>query len=90
MQGVSLEGGTLARCARVLADGGIMAFTIKRADPDTADNIQLRETGRYVQRPEWIRELAQNNGLSVVYEEPVELRRQAGQTLGGALIVLRA
>ena len=36
-----------------------------------------------------IRDLAQRNGLSVVYEEPVELRRQAGKTLGGVLFVLR-
>ena len=53
------------------------------------EDIELRETGRYAHRPAWIRDLAQRNGLSVVYEEPVELRRQAGKTLGGVLFVLR-
>ena len=71
-----------------MATGGLMAFTIETADPGSTRNIELRETGRYAHRPAWIRDLAQRNGLSVICEEPVELRRQAGKTLGGVLFVV--
>ncbi|MHC5115077.1 MAG: class I SAM-dependent DNA methyltransferase [Planctomycetota bacterium] len=80
---------TIARCAEALAPGGLLAFTIETADDAKDEDIELRETGRYAHRPAWIRDLAQRSGLSVVYEEPVELRRQAGKTLGGVLFVLR-
>ncbi len=68
-------GPVLAAAARVLAPGGLFAFTIQGHPVETA---RARADGRYAHGVATLREAAEAAGLAIALLEPAEIRRQNG------------
>ncbi|MGX7708214.1 class I SAM-dependent DNA methyltransferase [Methylobacterium sp. Gmos1] len=79
-------GPVLRETARVLATGGLFAFTVQ-GHPG-AHGAVLGADGRYAHGVETVREDAAAAGLAVALLEPAEIRRQNGAGVPGWLAVL--
>jgi predicted TPR repeat methyltransferase len=72
---------------RVLADGGLFAFSVEEAD--RAD-VAIRSSGRFAHRRSYIADLAAAHGLVVIEDRANPIRKERNSTIGGRLFVLRA
>lgn len=79
-------GPVLAAAARVLAPGGLFAFTIQGHPGETG--AVLGADGRYAHGVATLREAAEAAGLGIALLEPAEIRRQNGAGVPGWLVVL--
>ncbi len=79
-------GPVLVAAARVLAPGGLLAFTIQ-GHPGEHGTV-LGADGRYAHGVATLREAAETAGLAVALLEPAEIRRQNGAGVPGWLAVL--
>jgi predicted TPR repeat methyltransferase len=82
--------GDLARvfalAAPRLSPAGLLAFSIESHAGD--EDFRLQPTGRYSQSSAYIGRLAAAHALSVLDDQPVTLRRQAGAPVAGRVMVL--
>ncbi|MCF4129020.1 class I SAM-dependent DNA methyltransferase [Methylobacterium sp. SyP6R] len=79
-------GPVLTEAARVLAAGGLFAFTVQ-GHPGERGAV-LGADGRYAHGVATLREAAETAGLAVALLEPAEIRRQNGAGVPGWLAVL--
>jgi predicted TPR repeat methyltransferase len=73
--------------ARVLATGGVFAFTVEAGDADTG--FDLLPTLRYTHSEAYLRELAQARAMRVVRCERAPLREGQGEAIAGLTLHLR-
>ena len=73
--------------ARRLEPGGLFAFTVEKGD---APGYRLQPSARYAHHLDYVRECARAAGLRPVLEREEVLRRQAGQSVLGHVVVLAA
>ena len=78
----------LAAIARVLAPGGLAAFTIQSPDGEGA-GVGLGEDARFAHSDAHLREAARAAGLDIVLMEPAAIRRERGCGVPGRIAVLR-
>ena len=73
--------------ARVLADGGIFAFTVEEGQADSG--YDLLPTLRYTHSESYLRELAQAHGLRVTRSARAPLREGRGEAIAGLAMHLQ-
>lgn len=78
--------GVFAHAARVLADGGRLAFTVEGGGP--GGEFALRPTQRYAHDEGYVRDLATAHGFEVVHSSAETIRAERGRPVGGRLLVL--
>jgi predicted TPR repeat methyltransferase len=75
-----------AAASIALRPNGLFAFSIEVSD---TPGWVLRQSRRYAQHPEYIRQTAEAQGLEPIHHASISLRKEAGQDLPGMIIVLR-
>lgn len=73
--------------AGALRSGGLLIATAE-AD-EGADGFRLGESGRYVHRPDYVRQALTEAGLTVLDISPCVLRHESGQPVRGVVAVAR-
>jgi len=76
-----------AGVTRVLAAGGLFAFSVEEAAAATA-RYELRASSRYAHREDYLRELAEAHGFDVRTLKRATLRHEQRQPIGGLLVLL--
>jgi predicted TPR repeat methyltransferase len=76
----------LAATARVLASGGVIAFSAESHD---GDGVILRDTLRYAHSPAHVREALAGAGLRLVSLDPAAVRSEKGAPVAGLVGVAR-
>lgn len=74
----------VAACARVLADDGLLAFSVETHD---GDGVILRETLRYAHAPRTVRAAIDAAGLSPLSLEPAATRTEKGVPVPGLIAI---
>ena len=74
------------QCARVLAPGGRLAFSVEGGAP--GEGYRLEATSRYSHSDPYVRSLAAAHGLAVVHSSAETIRSERGVPAGGRLYVL--
>ena len=72
---------------RVLQPGGVFAFSVELSD---GADLQLRPSLRYAHGAAHLRQLAAQQGLELVQEQPLVLREDQRQPIAGLVLCLRA
>ncbi|MFT3719695.1 tetratricopeptide repeat protein [Pseudorhodoferax sp.] len=72
---------------RVLAPGGVFAFSVERAD---GEGSRLLPSLRYAHSEAYLRALAARHGLAVAALQPATLREDQRQPIAGLVLCLRA
>lgn len=78
---------------RVLAPGGVFAFSVERAggeDAGSAERPVLRPSLRYAHSAAYLRALAERHGLQLVQQQALALREDQRQPVDGLVLSLRA
>ena len=75
---------TLSAVAKVLANGGMLFFSIEDHDMEGND-VLLRENGRFAHSPDYINTLVDHFQWKSVYHEKVRLRKEKGMWVYGGL-----
>lgn len=76
---------TFAAVARVLAPGGLFAFSVESA---TGDEVVIRSTGRFSHPAPYIQRLASQHGFAVLVQQDVPIRQERNQPIPGTLYLL--
>jgi predicted TPR repeat methyltransferase len=80
----------MAAAANALHEGGLLAFTTERSTEATAPGgVRLHPHGRYSHTEAYVRGALGGAGLEVVEVREVELRKEAGEWVGGLLVTAR-
>ena len=75
--------------ARVLKDGGMLAFSIEViADDASPEGFTLLESGRYGQSKRYVRELARKFGFDLEVEEDLVVRKEQTRDIEGCVYIL--
>lgn len=85
----------VAQARRLLAPGGLLAFTIESmeaaqpspVDADLARGHRLERSGRYTHAEAHLRALAAQQGLRVVTHQATTIRQDKGRSLAGLLVL---
>ncbi|WP_334175548.1 methyltransferase domain-containing protein [Pseudoxanthobacter sp.] len=79
----------LAGSAARLGPGGLLAFSVERAEDDLAEGWRLQASMRFAHARWYLEKVAGEAGLSVVLHEEAALRMDRGEAVMGHLMVLR-
>ena len=74
-------------CRRVLAPGGLFAFSVEAAKP--GESIVLHSEQRYAHSPEYLRSLAREVGLEELRMDEIVVRMGKGEPIKGYLAMFR-
>jgi predicted TPR repeat methyltransferase len=74
--------------ARVLAPGGLLAFTVERSPEGDAGSYRLQYHGRYSHTEAYVRDAVAAAGLRVRELVPEPLRLELGEPVAGLLVVV--
>ncbi len=77
-----------AKLVPVMRPGGLFAFTVEEK-VEAGDGFALRNTGRYVHRPDYIESAAAAHGFEALHLESAAVRQQGGEPVMGLVTVLR-
>ena len=80
-------GQVVTPAARLLADGGAIAFSVERGDEPP---YRLTDSGRYVHHRQHIAEVAAASGLEIAHHREAYLRMEYGEEVIGHVVVLHA
>jgi predicted TPR repeat methyltransferase len=80
-------GQVVGPAAGLLADGGVIAFSVERGNEPP---YRLMDSGRYVHHVQHITEVAAAAGLEVIYHRESFLRMEYGEEVMGHVVVLGA
>lgn len=88
---VGALGGVFGECRRALRPGGLVAFTVESlmADGGADAGLRLLRSGRFAHTRDYVEETARGSGLVLVEWRDVVLRKQAGEDVAAAVVVLR-
>jgi predicted TPR repeat methyltransferase len=79
--------GVLAGFARVLAPGGLLAFTVEQLPDSETDRFRLLYHGRYSHTERYVRDALTASGFRVVEIASEALRLELGEPVTGLLVV---
>lgn len=74
-------------CQRVLAPGGLFAFSVEAAGP--GESLVLHSEQRYAHSPEYLRSLAREVGFEEVRMDEIVVRMNKGEPIKGYLAMFR-
>jgi predicted TPR repeat methyltransferase len=76
---------TFAAVAKVLAPGGLFAFSVEAG---TDEGVTLRSTGRFSHSPAYIQGLADAYGFTTLVQRDVALRQEHNKPIAGTLYLM--
>jgi len=76
----------LAGCRRVLAPGGLVAFS---TELEEGDSYTIRPTGRFTHSEAYVRGVAEAEQFDVLVCDAITCRKEAGEPVAGQVFVLR-
>jgi len=78
----------LAAARRVLSPGGLLAFTLEKADdPGHKGPYHLQPHGRYCHAPDYVRSVLHATGLIIQRLDDITPRKEAGKPVKGLLVL---